>query len=260
MRPELFYTKPDCMLHIGCFPLPRVERVRIPGAPACMRGLRALFLSDVHLRRGASDEKLHALVELIRSQRADLLLLGGDYAETEDQCARFFGALRGVRFPLGCFAAPGNNDPADAARLQAMMAPAGVELLKNRRAQIALPGGRLEIAGCDEHKYGAPKTSGLFTGAADYRILLSHFPAKPDCACDLMLSGHTHGGQINLLGITPYSIGFERRYHLLAVRGLHAAGDMQILVSSGIGVSRLPLRLGAAPRIHVLEFGAQVSC
>ena len=69
-----------------------------------------------------------------------------------------------------------------------------------------------------------------------------------------MLSGHTHAGQFNLLGLTPYSVGFERRFRHLAIRGLHRVGDMHLLVGSGIGVSRLPLRIGASPRIYLMEF------
>ena len=253
-RTHRFLTPPDCSLHPGAFCLPETEHVRIDGAPAWMGGLRALFVSDVHLRPSVSDGKLHALIERIRSTHASLLLLGGDYAETPEQCARFFRALSACDFPLGAYAVPGNNDPMDAAVLSDMLAPAQVTLLKNRRTQIHLKGNRLEIAGCDDHKYGAPRTAGLFSARAGYRILLSHFPAKPDCACDLMLSGHTHAGQFNLLGLTPYSIGFERSFHHLAIRGLHRMGGMQLLVGNGIGVSRLPLRVGASPRIHLLEF------
>ena len=248
-------TPPDCSLHPGAFCLPETEHVRIGGAPAWMRGIRALFVSDVHLRPSVSDAKLHALIERIRSPHADLLLLGGDYAETPEQCARFFQALAACDFPLGAYAVPGNNDPMDAALLSDMMAPAHVMLLKNRRTQIHLKGNRLEIGGCDDHKYGSPRTAGLFSDRAGYRILLSHFPAMPDCACELMLSGHTHAGQFNLLGLTPYSIGFERSFHHLAIRGLHRVGGMQLMVGNGIGVSRLPLRIGASPRIHLLEFG-----
>lgn len=261
MKPEhrSLYVPPDPGLYPGVFPLPHPERVQISGAPAHMHGLRALFVSDVHLRRSVSDARLEMLIGLMRMQRADLLLLGGDYAEDGDSCARFFAALRKLSFPLGAYAVPGNNDPGDAALLQSMMARAGVTLLKNRCASIRLPGGTLEIAGCDEHKYGAPRTDGLFSGDSAYRILLSHFPILPDCACELMLSGHTHGGQFNLMGVTPYTIGFERRFPLLAVRGLHRIGEMQLLVSSGVGVSRLPLRIGASPRIHLLEFCPEVS-
>ena len=253
-RSNHFFTPPDCSLHPGTFHLPETERVPIDGAPAWLRGVKALFVSDVHLRPNVSDAKLDALIGIIRSARADLLLLGGDYAETPEQCARFFQALTACHFPLGACAAPGNNDPQETEVLAEMMAPAGVVLLKNRCAQIHLKGNRLEIAGCDEHKYGFPRTAGLFSDRAGYRILLSHFPVKPDCTCELMLSGHTHAGQLNLLGITPYSICFERKIHFLAIRGLHRVGEMQLLVSNGIGVSRLPLRVGASPRIHLLEF------
>lgn len=285
----LFFTPWDRYLHASFFPLPQVERVCISDAPAYMRGLKALFLSDVHLRRRVSDAKLHALIAMIAAQGADIVLLGGDYAETDDQCARFFEAFGSVSAPLGCFGVIGNND--DRRTLAAYMRSAGVELLLNRSTSLPLSGGTLQIGGCDEHKFGAPYTQRLFSGDG-YRILLSHFPAKPDCAAELMLSGHTHGGQLNLLGLTPYSVGLEHSFHLLAVRGQHtlpnaqpresarplqphALADvhptqprektypldrrnnenMRLLICNGVGVSRLPLRIGAKAQMLLLEFG-----
>lgn len=242
----------DLYLHVGFFPRPRVERLHIPDAPAFLHGLRILFVSDVHLRKCVSDAKLASLVHLMGEQRADLILLGGDYAETPQQCARFFAALRGLRAPLGSFGVPGNNDPPDL--LPRCMESAGVCLLKNRAVSVSLPGGRLLLGGCDEHKFGSPDTARLFSGEG-YRILLSHFPAPPHCEAELMLSGHTHGGQIDLLGITPYALPFEREYRLLGVRGLKRIGSMQLVICNGIGVSRLPLRIGARPQILLLEFG-----
>lgn len=257
---NLFYTRPDPYLHLGVFPFPRVEHVKIGGAPAFMQPLRALFLSDVHLRPSVSEKKLHALMELISAQGADMILMGGDYAESPDQCLRFWEAMRRVRVPLGCFAVAGNNDFDSMPGLRKTMAESGAILLDNECARIALPGGRLCIGGCADHKYGSPRTRGLFDSEkAAYRILLSHFPVMPDCRCDLMLSGHTHGGQMNLLGLTPYSIGFERSFHLLGVRGLRRVGEMRLLIGSGIGVSRLPLRLGARPQICLLEFASEDS-
>lgn len=243
----------DPYLHIGFFPRPQLERLHIPGAPAHLRGLRALFVSDVHLRGCVPEAKLTALIDLLRAQSADLLLLGGDYAEGEDQCARFFAALRGLRAPLGAFGVPGNND--SPAILPRCMEEAGVVLLKNRAVSIDLPGGRLLLGGCDEHKFGAPDSARLFRGEG-YRILLSHYPAPPDCEADLMLSGHTHGGQINLFGVTPYILPFERKYRLLALRGTKQLGGMHIAVCNGVGVSRLPLRIGARPQILLLDFGS----
>lgn len=243
----------DLYLHVGFFPRPQVECLHIPGAPAYLHGLRALFVSDVHLRKCVSDAKLTDLVRLMQAQQADLILLGGDYAETPEQCARFFAALRGLRAPLGIFGVPGNNDPP--ALLLRCMESAGACLLKNRAISIPLPGGKLLLGGCDEHKFGSPDTARLFSGEG-YRILLSHFPVPPHCDAELMLSGHTHGGQIDLLGVTPYTLPFEREYHLLGVRGLKRIGNMQLAICNGIGVSRLPLRIGAKPQILLLDFGS----
>ena len=250
---SLFLTPWDRCLHLGAFPLPAVTRVPISGAPAFMHGLRILFVSDVHLRSGVSDAKLHALLSLIAAQRADLLLLGGDYAESERDCIRFFDALRGLSHPLGAFGVPGNND--HHGDLAALMARGNVQLLRNRSISLPLPGGLLQIGGSDEHHRGSPLRGEIFSREG-YRILLSHFPAPTPCAADLMLSGHTHGGQVNFLGLTPYSFGFEALFRLHAVRGLHKIGGMQLAVCSGIGVSKFPLRLGAGPEILLVEFGS----
>jgi len=244
-------------LHFGWLPTPELSEIKIDNAPGFMRGLRALFVSDVHLRKAASERQLAALMALMATQKADLILLGGDYAEAPAQGLRFFEALSGIDAPLGIYAVMGNNDREcfpEIEKLRKMMADGGVKLLCNECAAAEIGGGRLLIGGCDDHKHGSPRTRDLFAGAADYRILISHFPVLPDCACELMLSGHTHGGQLCLGRLSPYSIGYERRYGMLALQGLHRTENRLLLVSRGIGVSRLPLRAGAAPQMHLLKF------
>lgn len=254
---NLFFTRPDRYAHLGFFPLPAVERLLIGGAPGFLHGLKLLFVSDVHLRPGVSEARLQALAALLAGQKADMLLLGGDYAESPADCLRFFRALKDLHFPLGIFAVPGNNDIDSMPGLSDTLRKAGGTLLVNQSRSLDLPSGRILLAGCDDHKYGSPCTRNIFGGdEGAYRIFLSHYPVMPEDACHLMLSGHTHAGQFNLLGVTPYSIGFERSHRLLGVHGLRRIGDMQLLVGSGIGVSRLPLRIGARPRIYLLEFGA----
>ena len=243
------------MSNIGIFPVPVITRREVVGAATFMRGLRLLFVSDVHLRKGVSRDRLEALIDFIAAQRADMLLLGGDYAESPADCKRFFSALSRVTCPLGGFGVPGNNDLMSADRLEEWMRLGHIRLLKNEFARLRLDGGTLEVGGCDDHRYGRPRTRHLFTGDERvYRILLSHFPVAADCACELQLSGHTHGGQICLGRLSPYSIGFERRFGIRAVRGEAMIGHTRLMVCNGIGISRIPLRLGAPPEMLLVEF------
>ena len=176
---------------------------------------------------------------------------------------RLFRALEGLRFPLGGFGVLGNNDREawDTPKpLRRLMAKAGCRLLVNQAEALRLNGGRLWIAGVDEYRYGIPHAAGLYPADAApdaYRILLSHYPRLPQSMPDLILSGHTHGGQFNLLGLTPYSIGFEsisNRQRSARIAGLKAVKGGQLLVSKGIGASRIQLRLGVRPEINLLQF------
>ena len=93
----------------------------------------------------------------------------------------------------------------------------------------------------------------------NFRVLMLHEPCAVRPAPDLTLSGHTHGGQFNCLGFTPYSIGFERlfgrRIRPVAVAGLSEQPDgSKLLVSKGIGASRIPLRVGVRPEIELIGF------
>ena len=118
-------------------------------------------------------------------------------------------------------------------------------------------GGALAVGGLDEQKHGVPKESRLFTRCApgDYRLLLTHYPCWPRIPVDLTLSGHTHGGQVNLLGLNPFSLRFESdRYPI--IKGWAERNGARLLVSRGLGWSKLPLRLGACPELHLIEFRA----
>ena len=122
----------------------------------------------------------------------------------------------------------GNND-AEAWEggwaLKAVMARAGSKLLVNggelareRRQAAHRRGGRAQAR--------QPDARGLYPevpARERYRVLLSHYPCMPDARPDLMLSGHTHGGQFNLLGLTPFSIGFERLQPQAGIRWPSAA-------------------------------------
>ena len=237
----------------------------IDGAPPFLRGLRVLFATDMHVLPRTTRAELDGLVDLMAGTQPDLLLLGGDYSDSASDCVRFFEALAGHSFPLGCFGVIGNNDAeaweGNLRELRRIMSRAGCKLLVNQAVEIPCHGGTLCVGGIDEYRYGHPTAKSLWRGRASgerYRILLSHYPVLTEDQPDLMLCGHTHGGQFNLLGLTPYVIGFERltKPHrpTMAISGLHDLGDMKLLVSKGIGASRLQLRVGVRPEINLLTF------
>ena len=178
---------------------------------------------------------------------------------------RFFRTLGRLSFPLGAYGVLGNND-AEAwegklRTLRKIMSQAGCRLLINASVNIPLGGGKLCVGGIDEYRYGNAHTNRLWSDEGNgnrYRILLSHYPVLPKEQPELMLCGHTHGGQFNLLGLTPFAIGFERfgrpRRASAAISGLHDLGGMKLLVSKGVGASRLQLRFGVRPEINLLLF------
>lgn len=239
-------------IRFSFFPEPRVREIEIPGAPEFMRSVSALFISDVHLRGQVSDTKLNDLIQMIIDTRADILLLGGDYGEGEDQCVRFFDALASVNFPLGKFAVPGNNDNFD--HFPDILRARGITMLKNRAVDIPIGDHILRVGGVDEAKYGQPNARGLFPDSNAYRVLLDHMPMDTDCDCDLQLSGHTHGGQWRIGNFTPYSLGFENHYGFRSIAGLNDLGDRLLFVSNGIGISKFPLRINVRPEICHIRF------
>ena len=259
-----FFSRPDG--YVGpCGDLRCVlVETHIPDAPGFLRGSRALFITDIHARPRTTAADIDALAKRVADARPDLLLLGGDYADTPEPCRRLLNGLRGLRPPLGAFGVVGNNDYEafpELDRLRDIMAKAGIRLLVNEAQTLEVNGGKLILAGLDEYKHGAPESEGLYPREADpdrYRLLLSHYPRPVPNMPDLMLCGHTHGGQFNLLGVTPFAVGFER---LTApgrspwfIAGLHPCRGGRIFVSKGIGASRLQMRVGVRPEIDLLVF------
>lgn len=256
-RPDWYFARTGDLTH-------RAVNVIIPGAPAFMKGLRAVFVSDTHVMPGTTDGQLDSLFESINALSPDILFLGGDYAEMPGDAVRFYRGLRKVNAPLGKFAVVGNNDHWEEQPIEVTcgaMAECGVRPLMNDACTVPVNGGRLIIAGVDEHLGGKPDARGLYPENREegmYSILLSHYPCPPEVMPDLMLSGHTHGGQFNFMGITPFTVGFEgimnREITSRAIAGLHEMNGGKLFVGKGIGASRLQLRIGVRPEIYTLQF------
>ena len=224
-------------------------------------------MTDLHLSGMFPEASAARLIEQMNALKPDLICLGGDLSETEADLETALKLLVRLRAPLGIFAVPGNNDW-EHPRVQGIPLPdalagVGITLLVDREAAMSLGENRLLIGGLNAFLCRTKPRRPLFetSGEHDFRIAMAHYPQslflhQRDFAAlpHLGLAGHTHGGQFRFLGLTPYSIGFERakKAHLMPCSGWTDKPGFPTLISNGIGTSRLPFRLNVPPMIHLI--------
>jgi predicted MPP superfamily phosphohydrolase len=205
------------------------------------------------------------LVDRVNALEPDLILLGGDYVYTgtrfESSC---FSRLASLRAPLGCFAVLGNHDygrpdsenPGPGLAVKAA-ADAGIPLLRNQGTWLEKDGERVRLGGVADYRASTSDADPIIrdTAGDDFVLLVSHNPDfsedLPEGRVDLVLSGHTHGGQLTLLGVwglvAPSEYGQKYR------TGIVKNDVTTVIVSNGIGVSTpVPVRLYAPAQIVVV--------
>lgn len=247
------------------------ERTLIyPSLPQNFDGLRIAYISDIHLGLYYSNDRLDSLIAQISAEHPDLILLGGDYANDSDTAVEFFQSGPAFSAPLGVYAVPGNHDrvmpESNFPLLLQAMREAGVTPLCNAIAPIQIDGQFIYLAGIDDYAVGHPDIQGVAaaTRASDFTIFLTHNPdAIPKAQkardsngqtrwADLILSGHTHGGQVTVFGQRAL---FEDMNHETGERfrsGWKHEENADILISNGVGTSFLPVRFFARPELHLI--------
>jgi len=240
----------------------------LPPALRAFHGRSILFMTDLHMSRMFPEAAMRRLLDQALPLEADIICLGGDFAENERGQALAATMLGALRPRIGAFAVLGNNDCEHlyhgGHRLTGELLRAGIVTLIDSEARIDLPGGaRLRVAGLNSLREYTEPAAPFFadSGERDLRLLMAHYPQSIRMHLDnclapphLALSGHTHGGQLRFLGLTPYSIGYERRRgsHLMPIEGWTDRLGFPTLISPGVGTSRLPFRLNAPPTIHLI--------
>jgi predicted MPP superfamily phosphohydrolase len=243
--------------------------IRIPHLPEALRGLRIVHLSDFHCQRKQSIERSsRRAVELAMGLNADLIVITGDLFDICNEAAHCSYQLEGLSAPLGVWAVPGNHDMAHNDPFTTMQAPPekvevlrrvlsglGIRLLENASETIAVDGARLAIAGSDDLGFGRDDVAAAMRGTAgaDLVILLGHTPDIIDdphaAGADLLLCGHTHGGQIQLPGIgSPWAPVWRDRRR---AAGLLRANGQLCYVSRGVA-SATRARFNCHPEVALL--------
>jgi uncharacterized protein len=245
---------------------PRTERRReleleLPSWPATLDGLRVALVSDLHAGAPHVDEeRIARVVASVREQRADLVLLLGDYVDDEVHFGSAVspeavaGRLAALEAPRGVLAVLGNHDwRHDGPRVAAALRAAGVPVLENDAAPA---GEDLWVAGVADSRHRRPDVDGALRDVPDGApaILMSHdpdlFPQVPPRVA-LTVSGHLHGGQVGVpLVRRPFLPSrFGERY----ARGHKVEGGRHLFVTAGLGTTGWPVRLLAPPEIVVLR-------
>lgn len=237
-------------------------RVPIAGLGRELDGLRIVHLTDIHHGLYFSAEAVLAAVDLANSLDPDFVALTGDYVSYSRNFAHSAAELLGcLRARRGVYAVLGNHDfRVGADLITRALRRQGIEVLRNRHTVVCAGGADLHLAGVDDLWYSASLPRALRSIPRGRPvILLSHNPqivaSAAHYSVDLVLSGHTHGGQVRLPFLERKKNGepLRRRFHT----GWDSWGRTRIYISRGIGTIVLPVRLACPPEMPVFTLAAR---
>lgn len=219
--------------------------------PEGLSGFRIGFLTDVHHSRWVTEETIRRAVDTLMAGRPDLIVLGGDYVTWGDRkyVEPAAEALAGLSARHGVFGILGNHD--DDHDMPGALSARGVEMLKDSRTQLSVKNEKIELAGIRFWTRSASDIARVTRDATAPVILLAHDPRRlveaTALGIPLVLSGHTHGGQVvlPLLGAVA-----ARKFPILA--GTSGHGSTAIFVSRGVGTVYVPVRLNCPPEVAIL--------
>ena len=234
--------------------------ISVGDLPAAFGGFRIAHVTDVHHSRLVSIEEVRRVVEIVRGARPDMVALTGDYTTSRrgyiEPCAE---ALGSIDAPHGTWAVLGNHDHYNDAELTTRaLTRRGVGVLNNANTTIVRGGEALQLAGVDDWGWGACDIPRALRGLDPARptVLLSHEPRVFDMeearAVSLILSGHTHGGQI-CLPLVGAPARLLARGEFRYLRGHYERDGAQLYVSRGTGVIGIAARLGARPEVAIIR-------
>jgi uncharacterized protein len=223
----------------------------VSGLPDALAGLRIGLLTDLHRSDSVSHEMIDRAVRLVMADAPDLIILGGDYVTWGDR--RFMTPAADALAPLsaqhGVFAVLGNHD--DDRDMPAALLSKGFAVLRDSRTRLVVKGESLDLAGLRYWTRRVGDVAHVLRGASPTVILLAHTPMRLAEAAalgvPLVLSGHTHGGQIVLPGLGAVA---AREFPVVAGTGQRESTT--IFVSRGVGTVYVPIRLNCPPEVAVL--------
>lgn len=234
------------------------HEVAVSQLPTAFDGLTIAFLTDFHCSPETPPAFLEQVVNETNALKPDVILLGGDYTTEGRKFISPVGdVLARLKAPLGVYGVLGNHDfYGDVAAMRKALKRAGIVEMTNSGRWLNRNGSRLRIAGVGDLWEDVQDLDAALSGveANETAILISH---NPDYAMDiqdprvgLVLSGHTHGGQINLPRVG--TVATNSKYGRRLTSGRIALGSRVLYVSRGLGTVMIPFRYKCPPEVTLL--------
>lgn len=240
-------------------------QVTLDRLPRALDGLRIAYASDMHYGAYFDRDRAVDLAERLNALDADLMILGGDYGEGGLESREFWQILPPLRARLGVIAVLGNHDrfKGSAQQLCRLIKQHGATPLVNDTLRFTYHDTSFAVCATDDLYRGSPDYARVARQAAAERFVI-YAPHSPDALkaayalsekpfFDLALCGHTHGGQVAVLGVglaTSSRLGWRYGHHYRT--GLIRERGAAVIVSNGVGSTWLPLRLGVPPQYHLI--------
>ena len=246
--------------------------------PEAFDGYRIVQFSDAHVgtMTGSREWLLERAVDSVLALKPDMIVFTGDLQNVyPDEIVVHLPQLRRLKAPDGVYSVLGNHDyatyqpvdslmkEANCAKTQALERQAGWTLLMNEHRKIRRDSDSIVVAGMENWgkakrmpRRGDVKKTLEGVDPASFVVLLQHDPTAwrelilPQCDAQLTLSGHTHGGQANIFGLSPAALGY------MEYEGLAYEGSRAMFVSTGLG-ALIPFRLGLPGEIVVITLRKQ---
>jgi len=221
--------------------------------PPDLHGYKIAFVTDTH---NISEARLRKVVDTLNNTQIDLLLLGGDFAETKAKMQKSIALLSQIAATDGIFGVEGNHD--NYQQLFAAMRAHGIMPLSNSGVHIRK---NFYLAGVEDLRLRKPDVAKAMVGAKadDFVILISHNPdvamsaSQDTTSVDLILSGHTHGGHITFFGLWKPALRFVTNYGNKFAGGWAKSRDgAPVFVSRGVGEHRGLPRIFARPQVVLI--------
>ncbi|MBC8145711.1 MAG: metallophosphoesterase [bacterium] len=253
-----------------------VVKIKVPGLPPALRGTTIALISDIHSSVYMTREDMEGYKKQLMALKADLIVMDGDFINSKlREVYPLAEAFSGMSAPLGVYGVTGNHDyyPRDIELVAREIGQAGIKLLRNENIAIEKNGAKFHLLGMDDAyiydvnaylangRTQSGRIENLMRGVAEdsTKIFLCHkpypFEEYSQLGVNLMLSGHTHGGQVVLAHLDNINLSFASlasRY----VSGLYKSRSnqkAQLYVSRGVGTVGIPLRINCPPEVtHIV--------